>query len=67
MKVIHKSDVAKPVGEVKYGQCFMKNGSILMKAYHDFDYAVDLNDGRLYRLYDMKDQVIPVEAEAVVE
>lgn len=67
MKVVHKSDATRPVSDVMYGQCFMKNGSILMKAYHDFDYAVDLNDGRLYRLYDMKDQVIPVEAEVVVE
>lgn len=67
MKVIYKSDVTKPVSEVKHGQCFMKNGSILIKAYNDFDFAVDLEDGRLYRLHDMNDQVIPVEAEVVVE
>lgn len=66
MKVIYKSDVTKPVGDVKYGQCFMKNGSIFMKAYHDFDYAVDLEDGRIYTLCEMNEQVFPIIAEVVV-
>ena len=66
MKVIYKSDVTKPVSEVKCGQCFMKNGSVFMKAYHDFHYAVDLEDGRLYKLVDMNDQVFPIIAEVVV-
>ena len=68
MNVIYKSDVAKRVSEVRYGQCFMKNGSIFMKAYNDdFDYAVDLEDGRLYKLVDMNDQVFPIIAEVVVK
>ena len=66
MKVIYKSDVTKPVSEVKYGQCFMKNGSVFMKAYNDFEYAVDLEDGSLYKLVDMNDQVYPIVAEVVV-
>ena len=66
MKVIYKSDVTKPVIDVKYGQCFMKNGSVFMKAYKDSDYAVDLEDGRLYKLVDKNDQVFPIIAEVVV-
>ena len=68
MNVIYKSDVAKRVSEVRYGQCFMKNGSTFMKAYNDdFDYAVDLEDGRLYKIVDMNDQVFPIIAEVVVK
>lgn len=69
MNVIYKSDVAKRVSEVRYGQCFMKNGSIFMKAYNDFDYAVDLEDGRIYKLStnEMNDQVFPIVAKVVVK
>lgn len=66
MKVEYKSDVMKPISEVKHGQCFMKCGSIFMKAYRDCDYAVDLEDGWLYKLVDMNDQVYPIVAEVVV-
>lgn len=75
MRVIHKSDATIPVSEVKCGQCFMKSGSIFMKAYRDGDYAVDLedgtiyklNDGTIYKLDDMNDQVFPIIAEVVVK
>ena len=67
MKVIYKSDVTKPISEVKHGQCFMKEGVIFMKACRDFDYAVSLEDGIIYKLVDMDEQVISVEAEVVVE
>lgn len=67
MKVVHKSDATRPVSDVMYGQCFMKHGSIFMKAYNDFDYAVDLEDGRVYKLVDMNDQVFPIIAEVVVK
>lgn len=66
MKVEYKSDVTKPISEVKYGQCFMKYGSFFMKAYHDFACAVDLEDGRIYELVDMNEQVFPIIAEVVV-
>lgn len=67
MKVIYKSDVTKPVSDVKCGQCFMKNGSVFMKAYKDFEYVVDLEDGKIYEIVNTKYQVIPVEAEVVVK
>jgi len=66
MKVIHKSDVTKPVSEVKHGQCFMMGGSILMKAYRECDYAVDLENGIIYKLDDT-DEVFPIIAEVVVK
>ena len=66
MKVIYKSDMTKSVCDIMYGQCFMKNGSIFMKAYNDSNYAVDLEDGRLYKLVDMNEQVFPIIAEVVV-
>lgn len=67
MKVIYKSDVTKPVSDVKCGQCFVKNGSIFMKAYKDFEYVVDLEDGKIYEIFNTKYKVIPVEAEVVVK
>lgn len=66
MKVIYKDDATKPISEVKHGQCFMKCGSIFMKAYRDCDYAVDLEDGIMYKLVDMDEQVFPIVAEVVV-
>lgn len=67
MKVIYKSDVTKPVSDVKCGQCFMKNGSVFMKAYKDFEYAVDLEDGKIYEIVNTKYKVIPVEAEVIIK
>ncbi len=69
MKVVYKSDVTKPISDISCGQCFMKNGSIFMKAYHDFAYAVDLEDGRIYKLStnEMNDQVFPIVAKVVVK
>lgn len=66
MKVVYKSDVAKPVSEIKHGQCFMKGGAILMKACRECDYAVDLEDGIIYKLADT-DEVFPIIAEVVVK
>ena len=67
MKVIYKSDVTKPISDISCGQCFMKNGSIFMKVYKDFEYLVNLEDGKIYEMLNTSDQVIPVEAEVVVK